>query len=228
MSISLRDDGRLRMWDAPTRLFHWAVVALVAAAWWTEKERHLDWHRLIGYTLLALVLFRLLWGLLGSTTARFGHFVRGPRAVYGYVRNDLFRRSPASHAGHNPLGGWSVIAMLVALLVQISLGLFAVDVDGIESGPLSYLVSFDTGRLAAHTHELVFNILLGLVGLHIAAVLFYLTHKRDNLVLPMLIGRRRWNGEKPALRFAPLPLAIALLALSAAAVWALVTFVGRV
>lgn len=227
MSIRSSEDSRLRIWDAPTRIFHWAVVALVAAAWWTEKSRALDWHRLIGYSLLALILFRLLWGLFGSTTARFSSFVRGPRSLYLYVRRDLFRRDAARHPGHNPLGGWSVVAMLLALLIQIGLGMFAVDVDGIESGPLSYLVSFDTGRLASKLHNLSFNILLGLIGLHVVAVLFYLAHKRDNLVLPMLIGRRRWRGEQPVLRFAPLPLALVLLALCAGAVWAFVHYFGQ-
>jgi cytochrome b len=204
------------------------VVALVAAAWWTQSERMLDWHRLIGYTLLALILFRLSWGLFGSTTARFAGFVRAPRAVYHYVRHDFIRREPAAHPGHNPLGGWSVILMLALLLSQVGLGMFAVDVDGIESGPLSYLVTFETGRLASRLHGLGFNILLGVIVLHVIAVLFYHTHKRDNLILPMLIGRRGWTGEQPMLRFAPLPLAIALLAICAVTVWAFVKYLGRV
>ena len=219
---------RLRIWDAPTRIFHWAIVALVAAAWWTQSERMIDWHRLIGYTLLALVLFRLLWGVFGSTTARFAGFVRAPRAVYDYVRHDFIRREPAAHPGHNPLGGWSVILMLAALLGQVGLGMFAVDVDGIESGPLSYMVTFETGRLASRLHGLGFNILLGLIALHVVAVIFYLAHKRDNILLPMLIGSRGWKGDQPTLRFAPLPLAIALLLICSGAVWALVTFLGRI
>lgn len=227
MSIRATEQTRLRIWDAPTRIFHWAVVLLIAAAWWTERERMLDWHRLIGYTLLALILFRLLWGLFGSTTARFASFVRAPRVVYGYFRDDLLQRNGAAHPGHNPLGGWSVVAMLSLLLMEVGLGMFAVDVDGIESGPLSYLVSFQTGRLVSRLHDLGFNFLLGLIALHVVAVLFYLAHKRDNLILPMLIGRRGWTGDQPTLRFAPLPRAIALLAISAGAVWAFVKCLGQ-
>lgn len=223
-----RARGRLRVWDLPVRLFHWAIVVLVAAAWWTAEERMLDWHRLAGYSILALVLFRLLWGLAGSTTARFSSFVRGPGAVAGYLRHEMFGKGAPSRAGHNPLGGWSVVVMLSALFLQTALGMFAVDIDGLESGPLSYLVDFDTGRLAAQAHEIVFNILLALIALHVVAVLYYLAVKRDNLVSAMLGGFRRWHGEEPALRFAPLHRALLLAAASAGAVWALVRFIGQV
>jgi len=220
--------SRLKIWDMPVRLFHWSIVALIAMAWWSAEQRQLDWHRYIGYTVLTLILFRLLWGCFGSTTARFTHFVSGPKHVIDYFRNDLFARKISAHHGHNPLGGWSVIAMLGAMLLQTLLGLFAVDIDGIESGPLAYLVSFDTGRTAAEIHHLIFNVLLALIALHIVAILFYRFYKNENLVSAMILGSKRWHGEpKPMVHFPPALRAIVLFALSAAAVFVMVKFFGR-
>ena len=208
-----------RSWDSPVRLFHWSVVLLVFLSWWTAHERMMDWHRRSGYVMVSLVLFRLLWGVFGSATARFSNFVRGPRMVMDYARHDLFRRTAQAVTGHNPLGGWSVLAMLAALLVQTGLGMFAVDVDGIESGPLSRWVSFETGRSAAHAHSVLFNILLGLIALHVAAVVFYLVYKRTNLIAPMLPGaqyRARASTQ----------MAWLLFGLSAVVTWAIVTYGG--
>jgi len=106
--------------------------------------------------------------------------------------------------GHNPLGGWSVLLLLGALATEISLGLFTQDVDGIESGPLTYLISYDHADAARHWHGLVFDLILWLIGIHIAAILFYAVFKRDNLVGPMVTGRRRHAGDTlPEVRFAP-------------------------
>src|SRR5262249_26038896 len=145
---------RVRVWDLPVRLGHWSMVVLVALSWWTAKSGRMQWHRWSGYLLLGVVLFRLWWGFFGSSTARFACFVRGPRAILAYLRGTA-RASP----GHNPVGALNVVALLGLLGVQIVLGLFAVDVDGIESGPLSEYVSFDAGRAAAHWHDTVFNVL---------------------------------------------------------------------
>jgi len=216
---------RLRIWDAPVRLFHWALVLLIGAAWWTAEQRMLDLHRLAGYSILALILFRILWGFVGSDTARFSSFVRGPVGVARYVAVPMFRRGPSSALpGHNPLGGWSVVAMLALLLTQVLLGLISVDVDGIESGPFANLVDFDTGRAAAEWHEFLFNLLLGVIGLHVAAVLFYLLYRRDNLIMPMVTGARAWAGEAPALRFATLRRGAILFAGCALLVWLLIAY----
>lgn len=218
----------LKIWDVPVRLFHWSLVVLLGIAWWSAEQRQLDWHRYAGYSILALVLFRLLWGFFGSTTARFSHFVSGPARVTDYLRNDLFAHRSHPYYGHNPLGGWSIIAMLGLMLLQTMLGLFSVDVDGIESGPLSYLVSFDTGRLAAETHHWIFNELLALVVIHIVAILFYRFYKKENLVSAMILGSKSWNGDaKPALHFPPVLRAIVLFTLSALAVFIMVKFFGR-
>ncbi len=171
------------VWDVPTRLFHWLLVGLIGFSWWSAETRHMDWHQLSGLTVCGLLIFRILWGLFGASTSRFRHFVRGPRAVWSYLRG----RSPGT-VGHNPLGGWSVVALLLTLLAQVASGLLAVDVDGIESGPFSYLVDFEQGRLAAQIHAISFNILLGLVGLHVLAILFYLIARRRNLTAAMITG----------------------------------------
>jgi cytochrome b len=182
----------------------------------------LDWHRLAGYCLAALLVFRFFWGVVGSETARFSHFVRGPLAVARYIGRDMFRQGARPRApGHNPLGGWSVVAMLLLLTTQVGLGMIAVDVDGIESGPLSHLVEFDTGRRAAGLHALLFNILLALIALHVVAALAYLLFGRENLVGAMLSGRRHWFGERPELAFASRRRAVTVFAASATLVAAL-------
>jgi cytochrome b len=189
-----------RVWDFPTRAVHWLFVLGLGVSWWTAETGRLEWHRWSGFTLLALVLFRLYWGFVGGSTARFRNFVRGPRAIAAYLRG-----SGAATAGHNPLGALSVLALLGLLLLQIVLGLFAVDVDGIESGPLSLYVSFETGRACAEWHEVVFNTLLAVVVLHVVAVLYYLVFKRRNLVGAMLTGRRTFDNEVTPLTSASWP-----------------------
>lgn len=174
-----------RVWDLPVRLFHWALVLLIAFSWWSGENHDMERHRLSGYAILALLLFRVFWGFAGSRTARFAQFVRSPRVVRAYVGGQF-----QGGDGHNPLGGWSVVAMLALLLAQVVAGLFAVDVDGFESGPLADWISFDGGRLASEIHEALFKLTLAIIALHIAAIGFYLLVKRQNLVLPMITGKK--------------------------------------
>jgi cytochrome b len=169
----------------------------------------LDWHRYLGSSVMGLLVFRLYWGFFGSSTARFTDFVRRPGAVWAYARK-LPSRSSIFRVGHNPLSGWSILAILVLLGTQVSLGLFAVDLDGLESGPLSHLVSFDAGRRLARAHRLTSTVLLCMALLHVSAVLFYWIYKRDNLIEAMLRGDRRapegWEAEAsfvPMWRTAP-------------------------
>ncbi|WP_028081093.1 cytochrome b/b6 domain-containing protein [Solimonas soli] len=211
-----------RVWDLPTRLTHWALVLLFAFSWWSGENGELAWHRRSGYAVLTLLLFRLAWGFAGSSTARFARFVRGPRAVLAYARRVFERRAAHDPVGHNPLGGWSVLAMLALLLLQTGSGLFAVDTDGLESGPLAHRLSFSAGRTLAGLHGASFEVLLALVGLHIAAVLFYLVCRRENLIAAMLSGRRRLRPDSVAgLRFAGFGRALALLSAAVALVAAL-------
>lgn len=205
---------RLRVWDGPTRLFHWLLVGLIAAAWWTAENEDLIWHYRIGFAVLILVVFRLIWGLIGGSTARFSSFVRGPRAIAAYLRGT------APHdVGHNPLGALSVLALIGMVAAVTGLGLFATDDDGIDPGPLAHLVSIDAADAAQELHEVGFNILLGLVALHVAAILYYWLFKRDNLLAPMLSGSREAPDGTEPMRPAPLWRAGLALVLATAFAW---------
>jgi len=185
--------GAIRLWDWPVRLIHWSFVLLLPALWWTWKKDRMETHELLGYITLALLVFRILWGFFGSETARFAHFVKGPREIAAYVRG---KSEPTM--GHNPLGALSVILLLGLMIAQTVSGLFTQDVDGIESGPLTHFISYDQADAARGWHGLFFNLLLAMVALHLCAILFYLLIKRDNLVGPMITGRKRWKAVTPA------------------------------
>jgi cytochrome b len=219
---SLETDRATAVWDLPTRLFHWTLLLLVAFSWGSAEYDQMELHRYSGYAVFGLLLFRLFWGLVGSSTARFSSFLSGPQTVLRYSRQ-LLHRPAHPTAGHNPMGGWSVVALLLALTLQVATGLFAVDADGLESGPLSHLVSFSLGRDLAEVHEVAFNLLLTLVALHVAAILFYRIYHGENLVSAMFTGRKRVQAADAAgLHFAPLWRAIAGLAAAALLVWLVV------
>jgi len=173
------------VWDLPIRLFHWLLAALIAFSWWSVHNHHTDWHIWSGCAILTLLIFRLLWGLVGSSTARFSSFVRGPRAVVDYLRGRW------TGLGHSPLAALSVIALLVAISVQVGLGLFAEDEDGIYMGPLSRLVTSDTSDKVRDVHELWFNVVLGLIVLHVLAILYYRLFRGRKLTGPMITGRAK-------------------------------------
>ncbi|MSO77766.1 MAG: Ni/Fe-hydrogenase 1 b-type cytochrome subunit [Alphaproteobacteria bacterium] len=208
------------VWDLAIRLFHWMLVILFCVSWAAAKYRYMTIHLWSGYTVLSLILFRILWGLVGSSTARFAGFVRGPAAILAYGRSFPSRaRNP--HLGHNPMGALSVVAMLTAFLAHTSFGLFAVDVDGIDSGPLARFVSFDVGREASRLHGITFTLIQLLVALHVLVILFYLVYKRDNLIVRMFTGRARFPAtfDPPAARLRSLWLALVLFAATSALVW---------
>ena len=191
---------RVRLWDGPVRLVHWLLVGLTGFSWWASED-HLDWHQWSGYAIVVLVLFRIYWGFAGSGTARFSSFVRGPGATLAYLKT-VGSRAPSTTPGHNPLGALSIVAILLVLLVQVGTGLFAVDIDAYQGGPLSDRVSFEQGRQIAEIHELSFRALQGLVVLHVGAVLFYLVWKRTDLIRPMITGQRLLPSD-PGLSRAP-------------------------
>lgn len=206
----------VRVWDLPTRLFHWALVLLVVLQFGTAEFGWLsmEWHYRFGYAMLALLLFRIAWGFAGSQTSRFADFLHGPSALLRYLRAG-FSTNPQVSIGHNPFGGWSVLAMLLALLMQTLSGLAAS--DGIDNdGPFAERVSAALVRLATRLHHLGESVLLALIGLHIAAVLLHWVVKHDNLVLPMITGKKR--GDAVSLRFASGWRSLILLTISAAAV----------
>jgi cytochrome b len=213
-----------RVWDLPVRLFHWVLVGLIATSWVTAQigGNAMQIHQWSGMSILTLVLFRVAWGFVGSTRARFSDFVRGPRAAFAYVRG-LLRGAAAFYPGHNPLGGWMVLVLLASLLLQAGTGLFAND-DIMIEGPLARHISKETSDWLTGIHHLNFAVLLGLIAVHVAAALFYLLVKRDNLVLPLITGRKPMTEGRrfDPPRGGPLWLAALLLALCAGAVWALV------
>ena len=185
MANDLREQTpHVRVWDAPTRLFHWAIVILVFVSWLSADQGFMTVHLCSGLALLALLLFRIGWGLIGSTTARFRDFLHPPRAVLAYLR-----RGEGLYAGHNPAGGLMVIALIMVLLAQAVTGLFAN--DGLHfSGPLALLVSEDVSNRVTDLHGLIFNVILLLVWCHVVAVGFYLFVKGHNLVKAMVTGKK--------------------------------------
>ncbi len=163
-------------------------------------------HYWSGLTIVGLLVFRIYWGFAGSETARFSKFIKGPGPLLSYT-GKLFKPDYRAAFGHNPLGALSVIAILLALIAQVGLGLFASDTDGLESGPLSPYVSYEVSKDAGNLHEDAWDILLILIGLHIAAIVFYLIVKRINLITPMITGSRKTDrAEGPASGIAPVPL----------------------
>ena len=175
----------LAVWDLPTRLFHWVLVGLIGFSWWTGEQEQTDLHLYSGYAVLTLLIFRFLWGLFGSSTARFSYFVRGPLAVADY----LSRMKTWPGIGHTPLGALSVLALLVVLFLQVGTGLIQTDDDGLVEGPLAPLVSYDVAEAAHDLHEVSFNLLLVLIGLHVAAILFYRLVVGKRLLGAMITGK---------------------------------------
>jgi cytochrome b len=208
-------DRRIRLWDLPVRLVHWALVLLLPALWWTWRSGRTELHETLGYVTLGLLVFRILWGFIGSSTARFAHFVKGPREIAAYLRG----RSPV-RVGHNPLGALSVLLLLGLMIAETGFGLFAEDVDGEESGALARFVSYETADWARGWHALLFNAILAVVALHVLAILFYLVVKRDNLVGPMVTGRKSYKQEvAPPLSARPWRAIVAAVIAAALAWW---------
>lgn len=179
-----------RIWDLPTRVMHWGLVLSVFGAWLTRELEGdwFAWHTRFGYAVLLLAATRILWGFVGTRHARFGDFVRGPAVILAYLRAP--KDDPARHtAGHNPLGALMILALLVMLTVQAVLGLFAND-QVMEAGPLFGYVDPATSDRLTTLHERLFDVLAAAIGLHVAAAFYYLWVRRENLILPMITGRK--------------------------------------
>ncbi|MDR2238845.1 MAG: cytochrome b/b6 domain-containing protein [Zoogloeaceae bacterium] len=202
---------RIRLWDLPTRLFHWLLVAAVAAAVVCGQlgGNLIVWHGRIGLFVVGLIAFRIVWGVLGSTYARFIHFLPTPARVFAYLRGEW--REP----GHNPLGALSVFAMIAVVGFQAVSGLFAND-DIAFQGPLYDLVGQDASNRLTSLHHLAGNLLYVLVGLHVAAIAFYRFVKKDNLVWPMFTGRKEVTHGEDAQGGGLMAFAVALLVAVAA------------
>lgn len=221
----------VRVWDLPTRLFHWLLVLLVTASIATGKfdsllgAGTLEWHRRSGLAILALLLFRVAWGFAGGTHARFASFLRGPRAVVAYAKS-LGQGGAAEPAGHNPLGGWSVAAMLAALATQAATGLFLVQEDYFFEGPLAKHVSRAVSERLNAIHEANSWVIVALVALHLAAIAFYAIAKRQALLGAMLTGDKRLEAgrEGEASRGGGLATAAAIAIAAGAAVWGMAAY----
>lgn len=212
----------IKVWDGPTRLFHWSLVALIIGAWVTAENGWIDWHFRCGYAILALLLFRLAWGIVGSDTARFSRFVKSPVAALAHLTH-LTKREPDTEIGHNAAGGLMVLGLLALLLLQVGLGLFST--DGIfTDGPLSHLVGPDLSEKITGWHVFNFNVILAAIALHILAILTYAVLKRHDLVRPMVTGMKKLPANLAAPRLAPLWLAMVLFAVAAGAVFTFARF----
>lgn len=216
----------VRVWDLPVRVCHWLLVGLVGFLIFSGKVggNWMEYHVYAGYSVLALVGFRLLWGFAGSTHARFANFVSGPGRALAYARR-LLAASPTPIAGHNPIGGWMVIVILACLLVQGSTGLFTNDDIAFE-GPLYPFVSKSLSDRLTSLHRLNANLLIALVVTHVAAVLFHALVKKEDLVRAMFTGVKRLPAGlqgTEGLRVASNWLALILVAASVGAVYLVVT-----
>lgn len=181
--------GKVRIWDLPTRLFHWSLAAAISGALITPHlgDTAMPWHFRCGYAALTLVLFRLMWGVVGTRHARFTQFVKGPGAIVAYLRGKPAPASSSS-AGHNPLGALSVLAMLAIVLAQAGSGLFSND-DISSEGPLVALIDKALSDQISHWHaHITPKMIYALMGLHVLAVFGYLLLKRVNLIGPMVLG----------------------------------------
>jgi cytochrome b len=212
----------MRVWDAPVRLFHWALVILIATSWATMEWNYMDWHKLSGYAILTLLLFRIVWGFIGSDTARFTRFLKSPLAALRHLAH-IGRREPDHEIGHNAAGGWMVLVLLALVLVQAVTGLASND-DVLTEGPYASFVGKDWSDWASRIHGWNFTLIEIAIVAHVVAVLTYAVLKRQNLVRPMITGKKRLPGTMRAPRMASPILAVILLLVSAAAVTALVRF----
>jgi len=199
----------MRVWDAPIRLFHWAMVLLVAFSYVSAKKGWMDLHFLSGYAILTLLLFRLVWGFVGSQTARFASFLGNPLDGLRHLAR-FTRREPDIQIGHNAAGGWMVLVMLLLLAVQAGTGLFATD-DVVSVGPLGQFVSTEVSEKLTSVHSFNFNLILGAIVLHVLAILAYAVIKRHDLVRPMITGKKRLPAATRAPRIARNWLALVVL-----------------
>jgi cytochrome b len=213
---------QVRVWDLPTRLFHWSIVVLVAASYVTSRLNWMVWHVWIGEMQLVLLLFRLLWGCFGSETARFRNFLANPLDAIRHLRH-LFRREPDLQVGHNPAGGWVVLVLLTLLLVATLSGLY-VNNDLAHVGRLTGLLPGPIADLVPVLHATLFELLLATVALHVLIIIAYARIKGHDLLQPMLTGYKWLPLSVRPPRCASTAPAIFCLLVAVAAVMTLATY----
>ncbi len=177
-----------RVWDAPTRMCHWAIVLLIVASWLTQHEGWMPRHVLCGYLMATLLIFRLIWGFVGSDTARFTRFLKSPRAAVRHLVQ-AWRRAPDHQIGHNAAGGWMVLSLLGLLCVQVATGLCANDEVSVQ-GPLAETVGSAASDWLSHIHAVNFRLIEAAILLHVLAILSYRVLRGHRLVGPMISGNK--------------------------------------
>jgi cytochrome b len=226
----------VRAWDLPTRVFHWTLVTLLVSSYVSFRfseafgDNTLKWHRYNGYAILILLVWRALWGFVGSSTSRWSAFVRWPWVAAGYAL-DLLRGRDRHYLGHNPLGSWMILAVLCALAAQATLGLFTVEHNDAYWGPLYKLVSEARQKVLSGWHIWSFYwVLLPLLAAHITANVLYAVVRRDPLIRAMVTGRKptaRYEDQAQAAIVArPVMRALACLGVAVAAVFGAIAGLG--
>ena len=213
----------MRVWDGPVRLFHWTLLVLLLISWTSvEFFNNMRVHMLSGQAILVLLLFRIVWGFIGSETARFSHFLGNPFHAVTHLRQ-MTRREPDTQVGHNAAGGWMVLVMLLVLLAQAATGMLASDEESFVEGPLNHLVGGAWGAWALSQHRLMFTAIQVTVALHLFAIISYAVLKRHVLVRPMITGKKRLPAATPQPRMRSPWLALVVLLAAAVVVWLMVT-----
>lgn len=182
------DSHVVKVWDLPTRIFHWSTVFILLGLWWTADSGEMEYHQILAYALMVSVIFRIVWGFIGSETARFYSFIHSPKTVINYAL--VTSKNGIQHSvGHNPMGGYMVLALLLVLLLQLGSGLFATD-DVFTEGPFYSYVSQQTAEQLTWLHKNLFNLILLFVAMHVAAVVLH-SLKGDAIVPAMVTGKKR-------------------------------------
>lgn len=220
--MSVTEEKRL-VWDLPLRVFHWLFALSIAASWATAEAgfEYMQYHFYLGYWMIGLVVFRIIWGCVGPRHARFANFLRGPSMLLKYFRS--LRGEPLNSAGHNPAGGLMAIVMMAMVAFQAGTGLFATD-DIAWSGPYNPAVSGSMAGKLTSLHHANFNVILGAVALHLLAIGFYWRVKKQNLVVPMFTGHKpaEWVGAHEAIADSQLLKALIVIAISVGLVYWLI------
>ena len=193
---NLHPDQRVLVWDLPLRLFHWGLAIAFVVSWITA-EAGIEWadlHLYSGYSVLALIAFRLMWGIVGTRHARFRNFIRGPRALIAGLGQLVTKTAPAA-PGHSAVGGWASVVLILLMLCQAASGLFITD-DILFSGPYNGAVSSAVADSLGSFHSFNFDILVIAVSAHLGVMLWYSLRKNHNLVAPMITGRGRYALEQ--------------------------------
>lgn len=217
-------DNKKLIWDIPTRLFHWGIVITLCYSWYAiDIKNDLDHHFLSGFIALGLIVFRIIWGIVGSRYAKFGSFIYKPSELVAYLKT-FFNRDGGKYAGHNPLGALSVFALLLVIAIQAGTGMFADD-EYYYFAPLNEFVSSSMAGKITEFHKTNANIIFGIALLHIVAILFYRLYKKEKLVLAMITGKKPdEQGRYEAIPGSLLPRAIILAVIVAGVVYGVVNY----